>query len=146
MIRKKRGLGAGKINGPGGRIEPGETPYEAAIRETQEEVGITLVDPKPHAELWFAFADGYTLFATVFVAYRHHGPLIETDEADPFWVSIANIPYEQMWQDDKLWLPEVLAGRPVIGKFFFDGDRMLEHRVEPCPDLQTAPQRSERSD
>ncbi len=28
LIRKKRGLGAGKINGPGGRIEPGETPAE----------------------------------------------------------------------------------------------------------------------
>ncbi len=25
LIRKKRGLGAGKINGPGGRLEPGET-------------------------------------------------------------------------------------------------------------------------
>ena len=27
LIRKKRGLGAGKINGPGGRLEEGETPY-----------------------------------------------------------------------------------------------------------------------
>ncbi len=25
LIRKKRGLGAGKINGPGGKIDPGET-------------------------------------------------------------------------------------------------------------------------
>jgi hypothetical protein len=33
MIRKKRGLGAGKINGPGGRLELGESALEAAIRE-----------------------------------------------------------------------------------------------------------------
>lgn len=32
-IRKKRGLGAGKINGPGGRIDPGESAEQAAIRE-----------------------------------------------------------------------------------------------------------------
>ncbi|MGD2110491.1 MAG: NUDIX domain-containing protein, partial [Phycisphaerae bacterium] len=40
LIRKKRGLGAGKINGPGGRVDPGETPREAAIREVQEELHV----------------------------------------------------------------------------------------------------------
>ena len=32
LIEKKRGLGAGKVNGPGGRIEAGETGEQAAIR------------------------------------------------------------------------------------------------------------------
>ena len=32
LIRKKRGLGAGKINGPGGKIDPGETPEQCAVR------------------------------------------------------------------------------------------------------------------
>jgi 8-oxo-dGTP diphosphatase len=43
LIRKKRGLGAGKINGPGGKIEAGESALASAIRETQEEVGVTPV-------------------------------------------------------------------------------------------------------
>ncbi|RKX74483.1 MAG: NUDIX hydrolase, partial [Spirochaetes bacterium] len=34
LIHKKTGLGAGLINAPGGRIDPGETPEEAAVRET----------------------------------------------------------------------------------------------------------------
>ena len=38
LIRKKRGLGAGKITGPGGHIEPGESPAEAAVRELEEEL------------------------------------------------------------------------------------------------------------
>jgi 8-oxo-dGTP diphosphatase len=33
LIEKKRGLGSGKVNAPGGRLEPGETAFEAAIRE-----------------------------------------------------------------------------------------------------------------
>jgi 8-oxo-dGTP diphosphatase len=65
LIHKKRGLGAGKINGPGGRLEPGETPYEAAIRETQEEVGITPTDAVQVGELHFQFVDGLSLFATL---------------------------------------------------------------------------------
>jgi hypothetical protein len=32
LIRKKRGLGAGKINGPGGRLEPGESPECSCAR------------------------------------------------------------------------------------------------------------------
>lgn len=53
LIHKKRGLGAGNINGPGGRIEPGETPLAAAIRETQEEVGVTPLDAEARGELFF---------------------------------------------------------------------------------------------
>ena len=30
LIHKKTGLGAGKINGPGGKLEPGETALESA--------------------------------------------------------------------------------------------------------------------
>jgi 8-oxo-dGTP diphosphatase len=33
LIHKKRGLGAGKINGPGGRIDLGESPQECAVRK-----------------------------------------------------------------------------------------------------------------
>ena len=63
MIRKKRGLGAGKINGVGGRLEPGELPFAGILREAQEELGITLLDPVKRGELHFQFLDGYSLFA-----------------------------------------------------------------------------------
>ena len=68
LIHKKTGLGAGKINGPGGRIEPGETPLEAAIRETTEETGITPIAPVQQADLSFVFTNGYSLHGSVFLA------------------------------------------------------------------------------
>ena len=39
LIRKKTGLGAGKVNAPGGKLEVDESAEAAAIREVMEEVG-----------------------------------------------------------------------------------------------------------
>ena len=56
---KKTGFGAGLINCPGGKLEPGETAAEAVVREFAEETGMTLAvgDLKPAAELVFHFPD-----------------------------------------------------------------------------------------
>jgi 8-oxo-dGTP diphosphatase len=129
LILKKRGLGAGKINGPGGRIEPGETALAAAIRETQEELGVTPLGLEQRGELHFHFADGYALHCTVFVASDCLGDAIETDEAVPRWTPLDAIPYHEMWADDIHWLPGVISGRQFRAFFHFDGDKMLTNDV-----------------
>ena len=127
LIHKKRGLGAGKINGPGGRIEPGESARAGAIREVQEELGVTATGVSEGGELSFQFVDGYSIHAVVFTASGCVGEPRETDEAIPVWVRADCIPYARMWADDPLWLPLLLAGRRFSGRFVFDGDRMLDH-------------------
>lgn len=129
LIRKKRGLGAGKINGPGGRLEPGETPLEAAVRETREELGIEAVAPELRGELHFQFLDGYSLHCSVFLSPDCVGEPIETDEAIPLWTPLDAIPYHEMWEDDARWLPGVLEGGQFRGFFVFDGEKMLSHSV-----------------
>jgi 8-oxo-dGTP diphosphatase len=130
LIRKKRGLGAGKINAPGGKLEPGETALEAAIRETREEIGVTPLFLEDHGVVRFQFTDGYSLHCAVFVARDFEGDPVETAEALPMWFPIAEVPYHEMWEDDRHWLPDVLAGRRCSGWFEFDGERMLSKRVE----------------
>lgn len=130
LIRKKRGLGAGKINGPGGRIEKGETALQSAIRETQEEIHVTPVGPRFAGELFFQFIDDFKIHVTVFRADAFKGQPRETEEAVPLWVATGNIPYAEMWQDDAYWLPLLVAGKKFHGWFVFDGDKMLSRRVE----------------
>ena len=129
LIHKKTGLGAGKINGPGGRLEPGETPAEGAVRELQEEVGLTPLGPKKYGELSFIFTNGYSLHGTVFVSNSYSGKMTETAEAKPFWCDISQIPYENMWSDDPYWLPFLLAGKQVRAHFVYDEDEMKSSRI-----------------
>lgn len=130
LIHKKRGLGAGKINAPGGKIEPNETALQSAIRETHEEVGVIPLAPEARGELFFQFADGYSLHCTVFRSLDCEGEPIETAEATPFWCALDAIPYAEMWADDVHWLPLLLAGETFRGYFDFDSDRMVSHRIE----------------
>ena len=130
LMRKKRGLGAGKINGPGGRIEPGENSLDAAIRETREELRIEALNPELRGELHFQFVDGYSLHCCVFVARDCRGEPQETDEAFPLWTPVDAIPFEEMWADDIHWLPGMLAGRRFRGYFHFDQEEMLTHLLE----------------
>ncbi|MGA2477282.1 MAG: 8-oxo-dGTP diphosphatase [Spirochaetia bacterium] len=130
LIHKKTGLGAGKINGPGGRIEPGETALQGAIREVQEELCVTPSGVREAGELYFQFIDGYALHGSVFSASGFSGELCETREAAPLWTPLESIPYGRMWADDILWLPLMLEGQGFRGYFIFDGDTMLDSLVE----------------
>ena len=136
LIRKKRGLGAGKINGPGGKLEEGESPIECARREIAEELRVEARGVTECGELSFQFTNGYSIFVTVFRAEGIDGEPIETDEAVPLWTPMDQIPYDEMWADDELWLPALIAGRRFSGRFVFDGDRMVDHHLDgvECPD------------
>lgn len=130
LIEKKRGLGAGKVNGPGGRLEPGERPIDAAVREVLEELCVTPTGVVAHGELRFQFVDGYGLHCHVFRADGCTGEPTETDEAVPLWTALDAIPFARMWADDALWLPLLIARRRFSGRFLFEGDTMLDHVLE----------------
>jgi 8-oxo-dGTP diphosphatase len=130
LIHKKRGLGAGKINAPGGRIDAGETPMQAAIREVEEEVMVTPVGIEHCGELGFQFVDGLSIHVEVFRAADCVGEPRETGEALPLWTPIDNIPFDKMWADDREWIPLMLAREKFKGRFLFDGDDMLGHEIE----------------
>ncbi len=129
LIRKKRGLGAGKINGPGGKLEPGETPEQCAIREVQEELLVTPENITSHGESLFQFTDGYSIHVHIFSASDYQGTPTETSEAIPLWFDLDKIPYQEMWEDDDIWLPLVLQGKRFNGRYIFDGDAMVDHEL-----------------
>lgn len=131
LIRKKRGFGMGKVNGPGGKLDPGESELDCAVRETFEELGVHAQDPVKRGELWFQFVDGLAMHVAVFHSLSYKGAVTETEEAEPLWTPIDAIPFERMWADDQHWLHRMLTGSEnFMGRFTFDGDAMLWHHLE----------------
>ena len=129
---KKRGFGAGRFNGFGGKVQPGETIEEAARRETKEECGISILTMERVGihEFCFAVKPEETLEVHVFRVQEHKWEPVETEEMRPQWFAIEEIPYDDMWPDDRLWLPIFLAGKKFRSRFLFgEGDTVLEKEI-----------------
>lgn len=129
---KKRGFGAGRWNGFGGKVHKGESIEDAAIRELHEEAGVTPRALMARGTLTFQFQnDPVKLMVHLFSANEFEGEPIESEEMKPQWFSYDAIPYDTMWPDDRLWLPQVLEGKNIQGKFFFkDPDTLLSHSLK----------------
>jgi len=123
LAMKKRGFGEGKYNGVGGKIKEGETPEEAMIRETKEEISVT---PTKYEKVGFIEFDEFykdskiRLAFHLYLAYEWDGEPAESDEMKPEWFNIDDIPYAKMFPDDKYWLPLILEGRKIKAYFDFD--------------------------
>jgi 8-oxo-dGTP diphosphatase len=133
MIEKKRGQGAGKWNVPGGKIAASESAAEAAVRECIEETGI-----EPHSikeagllEFYFPESDSWDNTCSVFTAEQFSGELTPSnDECDAHWVSLDEIPYEKMWDDDRLWVPLLMTGKRFHRVYWFDkNDHMAREEI-----------------
>jgi len=129
LINKKKGIGKGLINGPGGHIELEETATEAAYREFEEETGYVADNLEYVGILNFQFKDGLSMRGYVYIGNGAKGELKDNEEATPFWCPINNLPLEKMWEDDKLWLERALNGEKFEGYFIFDGEKMLSNRI-----------------
>lgn len=123
LAMKKRGFGQGKWNGAGGKIEQGETPLQAAIRETQEEIGVTPLSPQKMGEIDFYITSepDFNNFAHIFVATEWEGDPQESEEMRPEWFPVDQLPYPKMWGDDREWLPHLLSGKRFRAMFTLDG-------------------------
>mmetsp|Transcript_9651 Transcript_9651/g.16966 ORF Transcript_9651/g.16966 Transcript_9651/m.16966 type:complete len:182 (+) Transcript_9651:234-779(+) len=121
---KKRGFGAGKWNGFGGKLDAGETPLQAAQREFKEEAGVTMLDPKLVGKVVYTY-DGMEKDLKVFVfratSLEPEQPQ-ESEEMAPAWFDTDKIPFDSMWADDRYWHKHLLDNTRFEARFEFARD------------------------
>lgn len=131
LAMKKRGFGEGRFNGVGGKLNSGESIEDAAKRECEEEIGVVPKNIEKVAILNFYFTENgkkgiLDQQAHVFLSRDWYGEPVESEEMKPEWFNKDKIPFDQMWPDDILWLPKVLAGSKIDADFYFGKDDAVE--------------------
>ncbi|HWQ59818.1 MAG TPA: 8-oxo-dGTP diphosphatase [Candidatus Fimivivens sp.] len=118
---KKRGFGAGRWNGFGGKVEESESIEDAARREVFEECGLIVKSLVKKGEIRFEFDDGTPgRIVHIFKADDFDGEIKESDEMRPEWFEADAIPIKEMWAADAYWFPMFLEGKSFEGEFLYD--------------------------
>ncbi len=129
-VKKANDMHAGKWNGLGGKLEPGETPEECAIREIREESGLAVRNPVLRGILTFpAFSEDEDWYAFVFVVREFEGALLDSPEGNLAWVPDEEVLSLNLWEGDRIFLPWLDVGRFFSGKFEYRDGKLVAHQV-----------------
>lgn len=126
LAMKKRGFGEGKWNGVGGKRKDEEID-DTAKREAFEEIGVKVVSMEKMGVVDFHFPyvpaeKNWGNRVHIYIATQWEGEPVETEEMRPQWFRVSDVPYSEMWWDDKLWMPLVFLRKKFKGSFMFGED------------------------
>ncbi|HXF81575.1 MAG TPA: NUDIX domain-containing protein [bacterium] len=131
LLRRRRSPNAGMWNGLGGKLEAGEDPFAACVREVREETGLTIAAPVLRALLIVGVRDTGALWIIyVFTAPAPDGALVPSAEGQLRWVDAAQIASLRTPADLPVILPRIL-----------DGDGVVVARIEYATEDAAAPLR-----
>ncbi len=127
---KKRKFWKWKWNGPWWKQDPWETIEECMIRETKEEFGID-VKKENLKKVWeFSWRnkanEEQNHYVNIYLISDFVGIPSESEEMLPKWFDLDNLPVDDMWKEDILWLPRIFSGEYIEYEIIYGTDGKLE--------------------
>ena len=127
LLRNKKDadINRGKWIGVGGKLEPGETPEQCALREIKEETGLTVRDLSLRGVVTFLSDvwDGEVMY--LYTARDFEGHLSECSEGELHWIDKQEIFDLPLWDGDRIFLKKLLTDAPYFEMTLqYKGDRL----------------------
>ena len=133
LLGKKRiGFGKNKYNGFGGKIKENETPEQAAIRELFEESNLKALSLTKVGEIFYTFPNKkeFDHFVHIFIVNSYEGIEKETEEMSPKWFNTNEIPFNEMWDNGKHWIPLVLNSKKIKAEITQDENKLIKKEIK----------------
>jgi 8-oxo-dGTP pyrophosphatase MutT (NUDIX family) len=135
LMHRKQEPNAGLWVAPGGKIEPGESPYETALREFAEETGLQAEELQLQGLCTIVpLLKQYPWFVFIFVTTSFRGTLnADCEEGDLAWVSLeeyfTTLPKPGA---DAIFAPKILTATDGLfqAKFVYDAENELVEWIE----------------
>jgi 8-oxo-dGTP diphosphatase len=109
----------GQYNGVGGHVKPDEDVRTAALREIQEETGLTVGDLHLRGVINVpADVENTGVLVFVFTARAQSRDVRASEEGKPEWVPLDRVYEYDLVEDLPILLPKVLARAPGAPPFF----------------------------
>ena len=131
-IKKENDENRDKWIGIGGKLEAGESPYDAARREIAEETGVVPQNLQYRGHITFV-SDLYgTEYMHLFTARGYEGEInYDCDEGTLEWVKKEVVPTLPIWDGDKIFLSLLDTSNTLFSlKLVYEGDRLISHTIE----------------
>jgi 8-oxo-dGTP diphosphatase len=129
-VKKANDMHQGKWNGLGGKLEPGETPEECAVREVFEEAGLVCRNPIWKGLITFpAFSQEEDWYTFLYVMREFEGELINSPEGDLSWVDDDKLLDLNLWAGDRVFIPWLDRPGFFSAKFIYEDYQFIDHNV-----------------
>ncbi len=131
-IKKKNDENKDKWIGVGGKLEPGETPYDCARREILEETGLSPRSLHYRGIVTFVSNIYGTEYMHLFTSADFTGCIkSDCDEGELIWVKKNDVTDLPIWEGDKIFLDLLDREQRFFSlKLLYEGDRLISHTIE----------------
>ena len=124
-VKKENDCNRDKWIGIGGKFLDGESPEECALREINEETGLTLTDWRYRGIVTFVSDRWETEYMHLFTATGWTGRLHECDEGVLEWVSREQFRGLPQWEGDRIFLRLIEEDAPFFSlKLRYEGEHL----------------------
>lgn len=129
--KKEKDIHEGKWNGLGGKIEKGESPEDAVIREVKEESNLEIINPRMRGIITFpAFANDEDYYVYLFTANQFKGKITDDcNEGELHWIENDKILSLPMWDGDYLFFEWMKKNKFFSGKIYYRDGKFTDSEV-----------------
>ena len=131
--KKPQDPNAGKWIGVGGKLEEGETPEQCLVREVREETGLELKKFRCRGKIFFRSDHWEDEIMYLYTATEFQGEILkDCSEGELRWIPFEEIPGLKLWEGDRIFLKELLAGRDDIQlELRYEGEKLVSVQASP---------------